>query len=160
MIAKIHQNDLEIWAGYLLDYSLEGIKPDDIVIIKGEHLTWPLMSVLQDKVISAGAIADIFLVPPDNDRGKVWGASMARYGSLDQIKRVPEWLKSRYESMTKYIEILGSENPGFYANLPDETSQSIMKQDEPLKMIRLFKPWVLTLFPTQAFSDMEGGREG
>ena len=156
MIAKIHQNDLEIWAGYLLDYSLEGIKPDDIVIIKGEHLTWPLMSVLQDKVISAGAIADIFLVPPDNDRGKVWGASMARYGSLDQIKRVPEWLKSRYESMTKYIEILGSENPGFYANLPDETSQSIMKQDEPLKMIRLFKPWVLTLFPTQGFSDMEG----
>jgi aminopeptidase len=156
MIANINQKDLEIWGSYLLDYSLEGIKPDDVVMIKGEHLTWPLMSILQDKIIASGAIADIFLVSPDNDRGKVWGASMARHGSLDQITRVPEWLKTRYESMTKYIEILGSEDPGLYANLPDETFQAIMKQDEPLKMIRLFKPWVLTLFPTQGFADMEG----
>jgi aminopeptidase len=58
--------------------------------------------------------------------------------------------------MTKYIEILGSELPSLYANLPDETSQAIMKTDEPLKMIRLFKPWVLTLFPTQGFAEMEG----
>jgi len=156
MIANINQKDLKIWAGYLLDYSLEGIKPDDIVMIKGEHLTWPLMSILQDKIIASGAIADIFLVSPDNDRGKVWGASMARHGNLDQIARVPEWIKIRYESMTKYIEILGSEDPGLYANLPDKNSQEIMKQDEPLKMIRLLKPWVLTLFPTQGFADLEG----
>ncbi len=156
MNININQKNLETWAGYLLDYSLEGINPDDIVIIKGEHITWPLMSVLQDKIVSAGAIADLYLVPPDNDRGKVWGASMARHGSIDQIKRVPAWLEDRYKSMTKYIEILGSELPELYANLPDDTSQAIMKADEPLKMIRLFKPWVLTLFPTQGFADMEG----
>jgi len=156
MPINIDKNHLETWAGYLLDYSLEGINADDIVMIKGEHITWPLMSVLQDKIISAGGIADLYLVPPDNDRGKVWGASMARYGSLEQIKKVPEWLEDRYKSMTKYIEILGSEIPGLYANLPDETSQAIMKADEPFKMIRLFKPWVLTLFPTQGFAEMEG----
>ncbi len=153
---NIDKSHLETWAGYLLDYSLEGINADDIVMIKGEHITWPLMSVLQDKIISAGGIADLHLVPPDNDRGKVWGASMARHGSLKQIKRVPGWLEDRYKSMSKYIEILGSEMPGLYANLPDETSQAIMKADEPFKMIRLFKPWVLTLFPTQGFADMEG----
>jgi aminopeptidase len=156
MNININQKDLETWAGYLLDYSLKGINPDDIVIIKGEHITWPLMSVLQDKIVSAGAIADLYLVPPDNDRGKVWGASMARHGSIDQIKRVPAWLEDRYKSMTKYMEILGSEFPKLYANLPDDTSQAIMKADEPFKMIRLFKPWVLTLFPTQGFADMEG----
>ena len=156
MSNNISKGDLDIWAGYLLDYSLAGIKPDDVVMIKGEHITWPLMSVLQDKIISSGAIADINLVPPDNDRGKVWGAAMARLGTIEQIKRVPAWQEKRYDSMTKYIEILGSENPELYADVPDETSQEIMKADEPLKMIRMFKPWVLTLFPTQGFANMEG----
>ncbi len=156
MTSNIKKEDLETWAGFLLDYSLDGIVSEDVVMIKGEHITWPLMSVLQDKIISSGGIADILLVPPDNDRGKVWGASMARHGSTDQIERAPKWLTTRYENMTKYIEILGSEDPGLYANLPDENSQAIMKQDEPLKMIRLLKPWVLTLFPTEGFANMEG----
>lgn len=152
----IDSKDLETWAGYLIDYSLDGVTSKDTVMIKGEHTTWPLMSVLQDKIIAAGASTDINLVPPDNDRGKIWGASMARHGSLGQIERVPAWQKNRYESMTKYIEILGSEHPALYANLPDETSRAIMKADEPYKTIRLLKPWVLTLFPTQGFADMEG----
>jgi aminopeptidase len=156
MNPEIKIEDLKIWAGFLLDYSLGGINPEDIVMIKGEHITWPLMSILQDKIISSGAIADIMLVPPDNDRGKVWGAAMARYGNIAQIERTPPWLKRRYDDMTKYIEILGSENPGLYANLPEHTSQEIMKQDEPYKTIRLLKPWVLTLFPTKGFAEMEG----
>jgi aminopeptidase len=155
MHSQINQKDLQTWASYLLDYSLEGINPDDIVMIKGEHITWPLMSKLQDKIIQAGAIADINLVPPDNDRGKVWGAAMARYGTKDQIKRVPEWYRERYEGMTKYIEILGAENPGLYAHVPGESAQAIMREDEPFKTIRLLKPWVLTLFPTKGFADLE-----
>jgi len=31
-----------------------------------------------------------------------------------------------------------------------------MRVDEPYKNIRLVKPWVLTLFPTKGFADMEG----
>ncbi len=156
MNSLISSKDLETWAGYLLDYSLEGIKPEDVVMIKGEHITWPLMSVLQNKIIAAGAIADINLVSPDNDRGKIWGAAMARVGNIEQVNRVPNWYKERYEAMTKFIELLGSEDPDLYANTPHETSQAIMKADEPFKMIRLLKPWVLTLYPTQGFADMEG----
>ena len=81
---------------------------------------------------------------------------MARHGNLEQIKRMPEWLIKRYEVMTKYIEVLGSENPALYADVPAETAQAIMKEDEPLKGIRLLKPWVLTLFPTPGFAAMEG----
>ena len=156
MNTHIKNEDLDVWADYLLDYSLEGINTDDVVMLKGEHITWPLMSVLQDKIFAAGAIADVNIVPPDNDRGKVWGASMAKFGNIEQIKMVPQWHQQRYESMTKYIEILGSEAPHLYAKLPDETNQAIMKADEPYKNIRLLKPWVLTLFPTQGFADMEG----
>ncbi len=156
MSAKISQKDLETWADYLLNHSLGGIKPEDIVMLKGEHITWPLMSILQDKIFAAGAIADINLIAPDNDRGKVWGASITKFGTTAQILRVPDWHRVRCEAMTKYIEILGAENPALFANLPEETSTELMKADHPFKTIRLAKPWLLTLFPTQAFADLEG----
>lgn len=155
MKANISQKELDTWANYLLDYSLGGVNKNDVIMIKGEHITWPLMSVLQDKIFAAGGIADVNLVAPDNDRGKVWGASMARHGSIEQIERAPKWHEERYKVMTKYIEILGAESPELYADTPDETSQAIMRIDEPFKMIRLLKPWVLTLFPTQGFAEME-----
>ena len=152
----ISKEKLVKWADYLVDYSLGGVNKDDVVMIKGEHITWPLLSALQDKIISCGAIADLNIVSPDNDRGKVWGASMARHGSLEQIDRVPQWHEDRYKAMTKYIEVLGAESPELYANVPEETSQAIMRVDEPIKTTRILKPWVLTLFPTQGFADMEG----
>ncbi len=151
----INRHDLETWADYLVNYSLGGVGAGDLVMIKGEHITWPLMSVLQDIIIKSGALVDINLVAPDNDRGKVWGAAMARYGTTGQIEKVPQWMHDRYNAMTKYIEILGAEDPSLHTDLPDETSQAIMRADEPLKTIRLHKPWVLTLFPTQAFAELE-----
>ncbi len=155
MNSAISKKDLETWAGYLLDYSLGGINKNDVVMIKGEHICWPLISVLQDKIFAAGAIADVNIVPPDNDRGKVWGASAAKYASAGQIHRVPDWHTKRYESMTKYIEILGAENPELFGGVDEKLAQEIMKADEPVKNIRLAKPWVLTLFPTQGFADLE-----
>ncbi len=155
MNSNISSKDLQIWAGYLLNYSLGGISKDDVVMIKGEHICWPLMSVLQDEIFKAGAIADMNIVAPDNDRGKVWGASIARHGSIEQTKRVPEWHIKRYGSMTKYIEILGAENPDLFGGVDEQLAQAVMKADEPIKNIRLNKPWVLTLFPTQGFADLE-----
>lgn len=156
MKAKISTKDLETWADFILNHSLGGINHDDVVMIKGEDITWPLMSVLQNKIFRAGALADVNIVAPDNDRGKVWGASITRNGTVEQIAKTPNWHKERYEAMTKYIEILGSENPAFYSGLPEEKLKALMKADEPFKNIRMSKPWVLTLFPTQGFADMEG----
>ncbi len=152
----INEQDLNTWATYLLDYSLGGVQPDDVIMIKGENICWPLISVLQDKIFEAGGIADVNIVAPDNDRGKVWGASMAKFGSVEQIQKVPRWHKDRYEAMTKYIEILGAENPKLFTGVKEDLAQEIMKVDEPIKNIRLAKPWVLTLFPTQGFADLEG----
>ncbi len=152
----INQQDLNTWATYLLDYSLGGVQPGDIIMIKGENICWPLISVLQDKIFEAGGIADVNIVAPDNDRGKVWGASMAKYGSVEQIRKVPQWHIDRYEAMTKYIEILGAENPSLFTGVKEDLAQEIMKVDEQVKNIRLAKPWVLTLFPTQGFADLEG----
>jgi aminopeptidase len=156
MSIKINQNDLETWADCLLDHSIGGVGPADVVMIKGERIAWPLMSVLQDKVFAAGAIADVCLVPPDNDRGKVWGASIARHGTVRQIECVPDWHLARYQTMTKYIEVMGAECPDLFSDLPQETGTALVRADEPYKTIRLLKPWVITLFPTRGFADLEG----
>ncbi len=153
---SISEAKLKTWADYLLNYSLGGVREDDVIMIKGEHIAWPLMSVLQDMVFAAGGIADVNIVAPDNDRGKVWGASIARHGTPAQIERVPAWHKARYDAMTKYIEILGAEDPALSAGQPEETAMAVMRADEQYKRIRLGKPWVLTLYPTQGFADLEG----
>lgn len=40
-------------------------------MIKGERICWPLMAALQRGVIAAGGVPDVYLVPPDNGRGRV-----------------------------------------------------------------------------------------
>ncbi len=147
--ADITTEQLQAWAKILVDHSLGGVGPDDVVMIKGEPITWPLLSALQDRVIQGGARPDMWLVPPDNDRGKVWGGAMARHGSKEQIQRVPPWLLPRYEHMTKFIEVLGAEDPSLYAGLPRELDQAIMGVDEPYKTVRYQQRWAVTLLPTQ-----------
>ena len=153
---EIEKKYLETWADYLLDYSLGGVKKDDVIMVKGENICWPLISVLQDKIFKAGGIADINIVAPDNDRGKVWGNSISTHGSSEQINKVPQWQVERYKAMTKYIEILGVSNPELFKGAKEELSQEVLKVDAPIKDIRLAKPWVLTLFPTKGFADLEG----
>jgi aminopeptidase len=152
----IESKDLEIWAGYLLDHSLGGITADDCVMIKGEAVCWPLMAVLERRVIEAGGIPDVYLVPPNNERGRVWSAAMARSGSGEQIARVPDWHRARYEHMNKYVEVLGAEDPAQFMGLTAEQSQSLAASDRPFANLRLAKNWVITLFPTPAAAAMEG----
>ncbi len=156
MSYEIAKKDLETWADYLLNYSLGGVKKDDVIMVKGENICWPLMSVLQDKIFAAGGIADINIVAPDNDRGKVWGNSISIHGSSEQINKIPKWHVDRYKAMTKYIEILGVSNPDLFKGSKENLAQEVIKVDAPVKDIRLAKPWVLTLFPTQGFADLEG----
>lgn len=152
----ISKKDLETWANYLLNHSLGGITKDDVVMIKGENIAWPLISVLQNKIFEAGGIADVNIIAQDNDRGKVWGSSIAKHGSVEQIKKVPAWQVERYNAMTKFIEVLGAENPDFFTGADEDLAQEVMRADEPVKNIRLAKNWVLTLFPTEGFASIEG----
>jgi len=151
----IEQRDLEVWASFLLDHSVGGVTEDDRVMIKGEAVCWPLMAVLERKVIEAGGVPDVHVVPPNNERGRVWSAGMARSASERQIEQVPEWHGQRYESMTKYVEVLGAEDPAQFMGLTAEQSQALAAADRPFANIRLSKPWVITLYPTEASAALE-----
>jgi aminopeptidase len=151
----IKREDLETWAGFLLDHSLE-VTPEDRVMIKGERICWPLMAVLERRIIEMGAIPDVYVIPPNNDRGRVWSAAMGRHGEPEQLGQVPAWHKARYEGMTKYIEVLGAEDPSQYTDLDAERVKRLAMADRPFANIRLGKPWVLTLYPTPGFAEMEG----
>jgi aminopeptidase len=151
----IDERDLEIWGRYLLDHSLGGVKPTDRVMIKGERICWPLIRVLERGVIQGGGVPDVCIVPPNNDRGRVWSAAVAQHGTVSQLERVPDWHRVRYEAMTKYVEVLGAEEPSLYSTLTPAQLRGLVTADRPFANIRLSKPWVLTLFPTPAFAAME-----
>ena len=153
---EIAASDLETWAAFLLDHSLGGVTPSDRVMIKGERICWPLMAVLERRVIEAGAVPDVYLIPPNNERGRIWSAAMGRHGSGEQIERIPEWHRHRYESMTKYVEVLGGEDPARYMGLEPSQSQALASADRPFANLRISKPWVITLYPTPAFAQLEG----
>ncbi|MBN2495562.1 MAG: aminopeptidase [Deltaproteobacteria bacterium] len=152
----IDEGALERWTDYLLDHSLGGIDAEDRVMIKGERICWPLMEVLERKVLAAGGVPDVYLIPPNNERGRVWSAAVARHGPASVLERVPDWHRARYESMTKYIEILGAEDPSRYRGLDAGKQAELASADRPFSTLRLAKPWVLTLYPTPAFAEMEG----
>lgn len=152
----IETKDLETWADFLLQHSLGGITEADRVMIKGERICWPLMEVLEEKIIQAGGIPDVLLVPPNNDRGRVWSSAMGRHGSPAQLEAGPDWVEARYASMTKYIEILGAEDPGSYAGMEASQVAALALADRPYSTLRLAKPWVLTLYPSPGFAAMEG----
>ena len=154
--ANIDPGDLETWAGFLLDHSLSGITPEDRVMIKGERICWPLIAVLERRVIQAGAVPDVLLVPPNNERGRVWSATMGRWGKPAQLDHVPEWHRLRYEGMTKYVEVTGAEDPHQYSELGAEQVKALATADRPFANTRVSKPWVLTLYPTPGFAAMEG----
>jgi aminopeptidase len=147
---------LETWAGYLLDHSLGGITPSDRVMIKGERVCWPLMKVLERRVVEAGGVPDVYVIPPNNDRGRVWSATMGQSGTIQQMERIPDWHRARYESMTKYVEVLGGEDPSQYMGLNAAQLQALASSDRPFADIRISKPWVITLYPTPGFAELEG----
>jgi aminopeptidase len=151
----IDSHELEVWAGYLLDHSLGGVTADDRVMLKGESVCWPLLAVLERRVIEAGGVPDVCLVPPNNDRGRVWSAAMARAGSEAQLARVPEWHRARYEAMTKYVEVLGAEDPSQFMGLTAAQTQALAAADREFANLRLAKPWVITLYPTEASARLE-----
>lgn len=152
----IRPEDLETWASYLLNHSLGGIGAEDRVMLKAEPIAWPLVEVLERKIIEAGGIPDVYLFAPNNDRGRVWSAAMAKLGTAEQLSRIPDWHLARYESMTKYIEILGFSDSSAFTGVPPAQAQAALAADRPFSTIRLSKPWVLTLYPTQAGAQAEG----
>lgn len=151
----IDEKDLETWAGFLLDHSIGGVTEEDRVMIKGEAVCWPLIAVLERRVIESGGAPDVLLVPPNNERGRVWSAGMARSASEGQFEKIPDWHRERYESMTKYVEILGAEDPAQFMGLTAEQSQALAAADRPFANLRLSKPWVITLYPTEASAELE-----
>lgn len=153
---QIAAESLDRWARLLVTHSLGGVTPEDRVMIKGERIAWPLMERLEREVILAGGVPDVCLVPPNNERGRVWSAAMVRHGAPAQMESAPAWHRDRYASMTKYVEVLGAEDPASYAGLAAEAASALARADRPFSDLRLSRRWVITLYPTPAYAAMEG----
>lgn len=146
---------IDKFADLLLNHSLGGITKRDVVMIKGEAIAWPLIAALQVKILKAGGLPDIFLIPPDNERGRVWSATVAKHAAPERLY-MPESHLLRYKEFTKYIEILGMENPELVAKVMTPAMDKIMQLNATAAAIRGSKPWVITAMPTSAMARIEG----
>ena len=155
MKIKITRQRLIKWADIILNDCFKGIVPEDVVMIKGEPIAWPLIDALQEKVLKAGATADVSLIPPDNEYGRVYGAAVAKYANARSLK-LPAWQIMRYRGITKYIEILGMETPETMRNINESTMQRIIQLHGKIRNIQRKVPSVFTMFPTPAYAQTEG----
>ncbi len=96
------------------------------------------------------------MAPPNKAAGGGGTAGGGPPGQPAQLENTPDWNQARYNAMTKYIEVLGAEDPKAYAGLAPEKLGGLAKADRPFSSIRLSKPWALTLYPTPGFAKMEG----
>jgi aminopeptidase len=58
--------------------------------------------------------------------------------------------------MTKYVEVLGAEDPSRFSGVTPAQSQSVVAADRAFTDLRLARPWVITLYPTPGFAALEG----
>lgn len=147
---RILYSQLKKWATTMVDYSIEGVKKGTKIMVRGESITWPLLSVIYDEVVKRGGLPDIEIIPPDHNRGRLWGAAMAQNGSDEQIQEMFAWMRSRFYETDGYIEVMGTQCPGMLENWPVDRGQAIDKINQSLIDTRLGKKWVLTLYPTPA----------
>jgi aminopeptidase len=151
-----HRNLLDKWADILLTRSLGGVRPGETVMIRGEHAAWPLIELLQEKILRSGGMADIAMAPPDNERGRIWSAAVSRLGDLRNLRAAPAWQRLRNEAADKVIEILGMEDPEAAKCAEGPVMKRILELDAGMREIRREKKWVVTMYPTEAFARVEG----
>ena len=150
---QVPEEMLEQWT----DLLLKGIKfvAGDVVGVRGQPCTLPLLKVLIKKIVLGGGTYIPLLQMPDHGR-LPWGQAMAFHGNPEMIAEEPQWRKDMFTSTTAYIEVLGDERLDLIRDWPEEMQAAINRANKQTVDIRLKKRWIITLWPTQAEAKSEG----
>ncbi|NQV12976.1 MAG: aminopeptidase [Parcubacteria group bacterium] len=153
---EVPQDKLRLWASIIMENAFKGIGKDDMAMIKGEVTCWPLMAILEEMVVEAGAQPDMNVIAPNNFRGRIQSATAAHHGQPGQFDSPPDWYAARYQAMTHYVEVLGNAHPHLFSGLTPDQKGMLSSLDEQYLHTRLGKKWMVTLYPTAAGAAKEG----
>jgi len=136
-------------AHLLVHYSLK-LKKGQLVILKGEVVTLPLLTAAFEEALKVGAHPWLELLSSDVDE------IFLKYGSAEQLAYLPPMTRVEYDKMDAYLFAWGSQNLSHLSGVDPKKQAAVRRAKKPY-MMKFFKRtaigevhWVGTQFPTQA----------
>jgi aminopeptidase len=136
-------------ARLLINYSLR-LQKGELLLIRGEIVTLPLILAAYEEALHVGANPYIDIVVPDAVE------AMFKLGSKAQLEFISPVKKYETDKIDAYLHLWGSQNLNFLAGV-DPKRQAITSRARASMMKRWFKrtadgslKWVGTQYPTQA----------
>ena len=136
-------------ARLLVNYSLQ-LKKKQLIQIKGEPVTMPLLQAAFEEALSVGAYPYIEVICPDANE------AILKRGTIDQLSYISPMRKLEVNKIDALLVVWGTHNTNYTAGV-DPKNQSLQRKARSVIQKTMFKriadkslSWVGTQFPTQA----------
>ncbi len=136
---------MDALARLLVRYSLK-VKPRQTVSVQATPAAEPLVSAIYHELLATRAYPDVRLLPD------ALQPIFYRHGSALHFDSFPPLQRAQARYTDASIRILSTTNTRALSTCDPSRQARYMKTMTPLKNILLAKPWVLTLYPTEALA--------
>jgi len=132
-------------AKVLVKYSLE-VKSGQTVEVSGKIEAEPLFVAVYEQLLQTGAYPALKMMPDCSEE------ILFRHGKAHHFDKITPYQRAQVKNMDSCIRIHSSTNTRALSSVDPRKQARVTTAMRPLKDIILKKPWVITLFPTQAFA--------
>lgn len=132
-------------AQVLVAYSLD-VAAGDTVTVAGGSAAEPLVVALYEALLCRGAFPVLQMTPPG------LGEILHRVGHPEHFTTLTPYQLAVAKHVDRTIRILSETNTRGLTSADPARQALLQKTNRPLSNLMLKKPWVLTLFPTEAYA--------
>lgn len=129
----------------LVQYSIAAQK-GDLVVVSGFSDAEALFIAVYEELLRAGAFPELNMIPERTQE------LFFQHGQDHHFDTLTPFKKAEARHMDKTIRLISSANTRALSGIDPARQARFTKTMKPWKEVLLKKPWVLTLFPTQAFA--------
>ena len=140
-------------AKLMVNYSLK-VKKGQLVKIKGEAISLPLLQAVFEETLRVGAHPYIEVISPDMEE------AFLKNGTKAQLEYTLPWSRTEVNKIDAFFFAWGHQNLSYLAGV-DPKAQALVRKAKKPDMMRFFKrvaegtmTWVGTQYPTQAEAQM------
>lgn len=132
-------------AKILVGYSLP-VKRGNVVTVSGEAPAEPLLVATYEELLRAGAFPVLRMAPAGLDE------SFFRYARPHHLTTITPYQRATARNTDASIMVYAQSNTRSLTTVPPAKYTKLARTMRPLAEMRRKRPWLLTLFPTQAYA--------
>ncbi len=121
-------------------------RPEMCVAVSGTSAAEPLFSALNEALLRAGAYPCLSMSPPDAT------ATLMQHGKPHHFEKPSKYFRATARAADASIRIISETNTRALSSANPGKQAALARSSRGIKNILLAKPWVLTLFPTEAYA--------